>query len=160
VEGGLDPALGGPVLDAPDVLGIDPHARTGSDPEGPLGSDLLVGYLLLPFAWFAGRMFVRRRGDPGGLAARRRRAAPRHLSRALGRAENAADQRQALATFLGACSGQSDQSWIGRAPGLLGAAGGQELEALFAVLDAAIHGGDNAPLDKTMIERVARGAGI
>jgi hypothetical protein len=42
----------------------------------------------------------------------------------------------------------------------LGVAGGQELEALFAALDAAIHGGDNAPLDRTMIERVARGAGI
>ena len=160
VEGGLDPALGGPVLDAPDVLGIDPHARTGPDPEGPSGSNLLVGYFLLPLAWLAGRMFVRRRGDPGGLAARRRRAAPRHLSRALGRAENAADQRQALAIFLGACSGQSDQSWIGRAPGLLSSAGGQELEILLASLDAAIHGGDNAPLDKAMIERVARGAGI
>lgn len=160
VEGGLDPALGGPMLDSPDVLGIDPRARPEADPIGPSGSNLLLGYLLLPLAWLGGRTLVRRRGDPAGHFARRRRAAPRHLARALRQAHNASDQRQALAVFLGACSGESVQSWIGRAPGLVQSAAGQELEGLLSALDASIHGGNNEPLDKSMIERVARGAGI
>lgn len=157
VEGGLDPALGGPVFDAPDLLGIDPLVRTGEDPEGPTGSDLLIGYLLLPLAWFAGRTLVRRRGDPGGLLARRRRAAPRHLRRALRTATDAFGQRLALANYLGASSGTSDQAWIGCAPGGSDFKGAAELESLMAQLDASIHGGQNAPLEQALIERVARG---
>ena len=161
VEGGLDPALGGPMLDSPDVLGIDPRARPEARPHRSFWIEPSVGLFVAASGLVRGvaPWFVV--GEtPEVTSARRRRAAPRHLARALRQADNASDQRQALAIFLGACSGESVQSWIGRAPGLVQNAAGQELEALLSALDASIHGGNNEPLDKSMIERVARGAGI
>lgn len=164
VEGGLDPALGGPTLDGPDLTGIDPRPRPARGPSGaPSGSLLLAGYGLVGAGWLVGRTRLRRLGDPDAPAARRRRRAPRALARALAQARSASAQRAALAAYLGARSGESEHAWIGRALAdfrtraaePLGTEAAAELAEALARLDEAVHAGEDAPLEAASLLSLA-----
>ena len=82
--------------------------------QRPGAGRVIAGLVGLPIVWLLLRTWVRRRGDPGAPAARRRRAAKRALTRALGRSESAVAQLASLDAFLAARSGESSAAWSGR----------------------------------------------
>ena len=164
VEGGLDPALGGPTLDGPDLTGIDPRPRPMQEPqEGPGGGALLGGYALVGLGWLVGRTRLRRLGDPDAPEARRRRRAPRALARDLAAARTASEQRSALATYLGARSGETAHAWIGRpraefrdrAGDHLAPEAAEALASQLQALDVAVHAQDDAAVDPAPLQALA-----
>jgi hypothetical protein len=130
--------------------------------RGPVGL-LLASWLGLPLVWWSARTAVRRRGAPDAPAARRRRAAPRALSRGLSRARAASEQAAVLHEFLGARSGEPAEAWEGR--DVRAWCEGRGLDAdfdleralreLLAELDHARWAGDDAPIDRARVADVA-----
>lgn len=165
VAGGDDPSLGGPVLDGPDLTGIDPEPRADLATWAPGAELLLGGYLALPLLWWFGRSRVRRGGDPAGPRARRRRRAPKRLGKALARSTSASDQRSAFCEYLGARTDQASESWVGRAAHefttsdgtpLVGEAAAVLDQALRS-LDEAVHARGDAKLEaRVLLDAAAR----
>lgn len=97
-----------------DIRDIQPRF----EPESPIGrpgsTAVGLGLAGVPILWLGLRMLARRRGAPDAPAARRRRAARRRLARCLRSARTAADQAQALHSFLAARSDEAEQTWVGR----------------------------------------------
>jgi hypothetical protein len=143
---------------------IQARAEPRDESSGVGGAALLAGWVGLPLLWLVSRSLVRRRGDPDGPAARRRRAARRRLRAELRRATTAGDQARALADFLAARTDEEPEAWEGRDP--VGWCRQQELEvapealeALVAVtddLDRRRWAGDDQKIEDARVEGVAQ----
>lgn len=114
VEGtivGFEEAGAPEAVDLADV-NTTPRAGAGVLPLG--GAALAWTGAGLPLAWLLLRTLVRRRGDPAGPEARRRRLARRRLARELASAASASAQGAALARFLAARTREPEAAWVGR----------------------------------------------
>jgi len=113
LEGGaVEPAY---ERDIEDIQAALP-SRTGRRDLPGIPNGVLAGALVLtPLSWLFVRTQVRRRlGNPDAPLERRRRRARRELGKALSRAQSPRDEFEAVLTFLGARSRESDSAWIGR----------------------------------------------
>ena len=106
--------------EVPDAL-RDIAARPREDEErfapGPAPGTAAMTLLASIVGWVSLRRFVRRRGDPNSVVARRRRGALGRLKRDLGANDARADTRVralALERFLAARSNTAPEAWIGR----------------------------------------------
>jgi hypothetical protein len=125
------------------------------------GAGRVVGaFFAIGLIWFVGRKYVRRRGDPDSIEARRRRAAARALRRGLKAASSARGQAEVFQGFLAARTGEAQQAWLGRdarrwsadADGAqLDPALASELGDLLAQLDQRTWAGDGRPLEISVL---------
>lgn len=153
----------GPEEEVFDIRDVKTQAQEGGTAPAPAGRTVWWSLLGVVAGWWLLRKAVRRAGDPAAPAQRRRRAARSHLARNLRRARTAEDQSAALASFLGAVTGESELAWLGRDPEAwvaeteapLHADLVAELRSLQEELDAQAWGAGNEPLAAKRIEQVA-----
>ena len=152
---------GGMILDIRDL-----HlARSeGGEWKRPGASWVAGTFFAIPILWLAGRAWVRRRGDPDSVEARKRRAAAGRLRRELRQCKEAREQGEALQRFLAARSGEAEQAWLGRDPErwLSGAEGrdldpalAAELAQILGELDERTWAGDGRPMEASVLSSLA-----
>lgn len=109
----------GPVFDLEDIVLPSAAGTLGDDSSRRIGGRTLFGAMASSLlAWLLLRTFIRKRlGDPDSAQARRRRAARRSLSRALGSAQDSAAQAAVVHRFLAARTREAQQAWVGRDAG-------------------------------------------
>lgn len=156
---------------AEDIADIDATPlgdADGSARGGAPGDALLAGSALgLPVLWLLLRTAVRRRGDPAGERARRRRVALRGLRRRLRRASSPEARLEAFAHFLGDLSGEPAEAWVGRDPlrwaqgrGRPEPEGMRPTRDLLARLEAAAYAGGASVEDDALLAEARRLEGV
>jgi hypothetical protein len=110
---GLGPELGASSTEI-DIRDIHPRPAAERDAARPSTWSVFGALLAVVLGWFAGRTWVRRRGDPDAPLARARRKARKQLARELATAHTASEQARALHRFLASRSGESEEAWLGR----------------------------------------------
>ncbi len=153
----------GPAEEVFDIRDVKSHPLDAGSAPAPAGKTVWWTLLGVVAGWFLLRKAVRRAGDPAAPAIRRRRSARSRLGRSLRKARTAEQQSAALATFLGAVTGESDLAWLGRDPETWAAEREvalhpelvTELRELQGELDARAWGAGNEPMETRRIEQVA-----
>jgi len=144
---------------------------TRSDDTMRPGAGRVVGaFFAIGAIWLVGRRYVRRRGDPDSIEARRRRAAGRALRRGLKTSSNAREQSEVFQGFLAARTGEAEQAWLGRDAARWSAdLEGSQLDSGLAAelgqtldqLDQRTWAGDGRPLENSVLislsERLMKG---
>lgn len=153
----------GPDEEVFDIRDVKSRALAGGAVPAPASKTVWWTLLGVVVGWFLLRKAVRRAGDPAAPAIRRRRTARSRLGRNLRKARTAEEQSAALATFLGAVTGETDLAWLGRDPETWAAEREvalhpdlvAELRELQSELDVRAWGAGNEPLETRRIEKVA-----
>lgn len=141
-----------------DIRDLHLEVARGEDLARPGAGRVVGAFFAIGIAWVVGRKYVRRRGDPDSIEARRRRAAARALRRGLSASSSAREQSEAFQGFLAARTGEPEQAWLGRDPmrwvteadnSRLDSALAAELGDVLEKLDQRTWAGDGRPLEKS-----------
>lgn len=149
-----------------DLRDLKTTSTASGDLSGPGARSLSIVAAGVFGGWLLLRRAVRRNGDPDAPRQRARRRARRDLEQALASATTSSSQAHALATFLGARTGESSEAWVGRdvrawertrgdgaAPLERGAL--DELQKTLAALDERTWAGNDEALDRATLLQLA-----